>query len=94
MSNGPATAAPSVISIAMTTPPALVRIHDPAEAAQRDRPIGVAGMLQAVHRLQHPLEHQPHVVVGPGAGSRVDAVNRFVRGEVVALAARRRRERS
>ena len=85
--NGPATAAPIGISIAITTPLA-GRLDDPAEAAQRDvalRGLRVAG---AVDREQDVLEQLLDITVVP-LGRRAVALARrgnLLGDSVVALA--------
>ncbi len=70
MSNGPAIAAPSVISIAITTPPSSKGLTIQLSPRSAIVAIRFSRPLQAIHRAQHPLEHQPHVIVGPGASAR------------------------
>ena len=57
----------------------LVGVDDPAQPAQRDRPRLLARAASAaVHRPQHPLEHEPHVVVGPRGAARATAPSMVV----------------
>src|SRR5262245_49053750 len=45
-----------------------IRIHNPAQAAQRDLAVAFARPFQPVHRAKHRFEHLPNVVVRPRTG--------------------------
>ena len=83
MSNGPATAAPLGISMAMTTPPS---VGSTIQLKPRSWTCGLlARVLHAIDREQHRLEHALDVDLGP-LRRRIALVVDFLGDRVVTLA--------
>ena len=85
MSNGPAIAAPIVISMAITTPPSSYGLTIQLRPRRAiDGTAGVVRVLQVVHHLQHPFENRAHVLVRPGLRLTRHTFNRPRRGKILA----------
>src|SRR5262249_40457645 len=59
-------------------------IHNPAQSAERYVTIRLPGTLPPIHCAQHPLEHEPHVVIGPLLRQARNSIDGFRRRDVAA----------